>query len=143
MNENDMDKVRENLWIGNEEAAANIEALKKAGITAVLNVAWDVNDPVLENKETGMGDFSIRQIKVALRDHSDNKPYMKDIAVNTLKYLLLNDEKVLVHCAAGISRSAYVAVRATAELEGKSLGMIFSEFNEKRPQIVLGPLFTI
>lgn len=128
-----MDKIRENIFLGNAEDVAE-ETLKENGITTVLNVAFEINDPQRDYKE-------IKQIKVGLGDAMDNSPVMRDLAVSVLKALVFNQEKVLVHCAVGASRSAYVVVKAIAEIEGRPNGEVLDEVRGIRPIVIYGPLF--
>ena len=128
-----MDKIREHLWVGNMEAVEE-ENLRENGITAVLNVAYEINDPARDYKE-------VKQIKVGLGDAFDNSSVMKEIAVNTLKTLLYNGENVLVHCAVGASRSVFVVVKAIAQMEDKANHDVLDEVQKIRPIAMYGPLF--
>ncbi len=129
-----MNQITEHVWIGNVEDAAGGDALKAAGITKVLNCAFEiiVNYPA----ESG-----ITGIKFGMTDDMNNPPHIKMLAVETLKGLIRNGDKVLVHCAVGASRSVYVVTRALAEIEDKTYGQKFKEVQEKRPIAMYGPLF--
>lgn len=97
-----MDKIRNNLYIGNShDAQHNKPALKAAGVTAILNVAKD-----LTNKTTTHNEFVM--CKVGLIDGNGNNPTMAASAVMILKSLLEEGHTVLVHCHEGKSRSVAV-----------------------------------
>lgn len=128
-----MNKIRENLYLGSWRSATP-EELEKQGITAVVNVAFDVPP-----KDYHPDKF--RVVFFNLGDYQNNKPYMKDLAVQTLKAMLYSGEKVLVHCVVGASRSVYVVVRALAEIEGKTYQEMFDEVKKLRLQALYGPLF--
>lgn len=128
-------KLRDNLYISGSEAAHDLGRLNEDGITAVLNVAYEINDPPTLPQD-------IFQIKVGLTDDDKNIPYTKRLAVETLKVLMLKGEKVLVHCAVGQSRSPYVAAKAVAGLENKTVGEVFNEMKELAPFVVWSPLFS-
>ena len=91
----DMDKITNNIWIGNIASANNINNLKSLGIKKILTVME--NNPPKYNKED---DLIQRIIKV--EDSPDQ---------NVIKYFgecinfLNGEENALVHCMGGSSRS--------------------------------------
>ena len=97
---NDMDQITDNLWLGNYEAANNIDNLKKEGIKKILCV-MDFSAPEYKEEDK----FNQKIIKIV------------DIPTqNILKYLgeclnfIKGEEKILVHCMAGASRSASIVI---------------------------------
>lgn len=88
------------LAIGNESDAANESLLIDSGITAVLNVAAEVMPPHYQS--------DIISAKVGLIDGPGNYPSLYTVAIQMLETLLTEGEIVLVHCAAGISRSPFI-----------------------------------
>lgn len=130
-----MNQIRDNIWLSG--ANYTTEQLVENKITAILNVAFDVND----NFQTDMPPEVLSHVKVGLGDYALNKPYMKELAVMALKLMLMNRETVLVHCAAGVSRSVWVLCKALGDLEGKNPRQILEEVQEKRPAALYGPLF--
>ena len=88
------------IFIGNKEEASNLEFLKELGITAILNVANDLNDPIYDNIVT---------TKVGLRD--DFWP-LNDVylAATVLDKLVKQNHKVFVHCHEGKCRSPFVVI---------------------------------
>ena len=97
----DLNQIDDNLWLGNCIAAMNIQELQKRGITKILTV---MDGEVVEdsNKEDG---YIHKVIKI--RDTESE---------NIIKYFgeclnFINGfENVLVHCAAGASRSATIVI---------------------------------
>lgn len=120
-----MNKLRERLFVGNYKDASDIEDLKRHGITAVLNVAFEVVDPIYSPKE-------IFYIKIGLLDSADNKHYRKQLAIDTLILLLEEKETVLIHCSAGVSRSVFIASLALASIEKRDPHDIFEEIRKER-----------
>jgi len=98
-----MNRLNSQLWLGSCEDAANLDALKSAGITAVLNMTKEPDPPaVLANlaylqldQDDGVA-MPVTQILLGL--------IWLDNMVNDLNGV------VLIHCAAGISRTAAMAI---------------------------------
>lgn len=128
-------KIRDNVFLSGMNESSDLQQLKDSGITALLNVAHEVNDP--NNWERS----EFRMCKVGMTDNVENPPYLKELAVSTLKNLLLNGEKVLCHCAAGASRSVWVICKTLGDLEGKDPRHILEEIQTINPFATYGPLF--
>lgn len=127
-------KIRDNLFITDYQIPHEIDFIKENHITAVLNVAFEVNDP--EYIPT-----AVRAVKIFLGDYGDNKPYMKEIAIDTLVKMLQNKEVVIVHCNAGMSRSVYVTCHTLARIEKKLPMDVFKEVITQHPFALVGPLW--
>lgn len=123
-----MNKIRDNIYLSGWSEPANIQELKANGITAVLNLALDVHDPDFFGE-------GITNVKVALGDCNYNKPYLKKFAVDVLEKLLDAGEVVLVHCAAGASRSPYIIGKYLERKEGRDNHDIMQELHQLRPQV--------
>merc|ERR1711991_649816 len=125
-----MNKVAPGLWVGNQHAAGDLATLAKEGITAVLNVAWDLDIAYPSSAYTGnMEDFNehldnLQYAKVGLVDGDGKPPGSLAAAVLALSTFLnpregLDDKDkttfpqpvnaVLLHCHSGQSRSVTVA----------------------------------
>ena len=130
-----MNEIRPGLFIGTMEEATDLEFLRLNKITAVLNVAHGVNDPVIARGE------DIANVKIGLGDTSHNKPYLKELAVYALKMMLAADERILVHCRLGISRAVWVVCRTLADFENRDPNEVFGEVMDKRTGARHGPLF--
>ena len=129
-----MKQLRDNLWIGNIDSPQNPEILKQNGITAILNVAFNVTNP-----QYNPADF--RMVQINLDDDSDNPFYLLRLTIDTLKIMWQEKEKVLVHCQLGKSRSTWVICQTIAELEKREIDDVLKEIQEKYPEAIKGPLF--
>ncbi|KAM9365636.1 dual specificity protein phosphatase 13A [Pholidichthys leucotaenia] len=100
-----VDEVWPNLYIGNVAVAQNRKTLHKLSITHVLNAA--------HSKQGSIGNQSFYGstcvyfgIPAEDSDHFDLSQYFKAAADFIHKALRCKEEKVLVHCIMGVSRSA-------------------------------------
>lgn len=133
-----MIKFRDNVYVGgmaDVEGKAAADIINAEGITAILNVSYEMQDPP-------MYPSAIRQVKIGMSDNNENKQYMKDLAVYVMEKMMDEGEKVLVHCAAGLSRSVFVAVMAVANRENKEPHDVFDELQMEHAWAMYGPLFT-
>ena len=92
-----MDKIAERLYLGNLKGASNYQALKSSGITHILQVAAGI-EPFFPK------DF---KYKVILISDTSSSSLLRHFpaAISFIKEGMAKGG-VLVHCYAGISRSA-------------------------------------
>jgi protein-tyrosine phosphatase len=119
-----MDFIVENIAIGSYEDAIDIRNLQSHEITAVLNVAREVNHYYPP---------SILRLQIPLDDGEPIKREHLKLAINFLKSAS-SERKVLVHCLAGISRSTAIVMCYLHEARGMSLDDAFSFIKAKRSQ---------
>ena len=96
----DINKIEDNLWLGNSFAAGNIWDLKEKGIKKILSIM--TVPPNNYNKEDG---FNQKIIEIDDMNHQNIIQYFGE-CLNFIK----GDDKILVHCAAGASRSATIVI---------------------------------
>ncbi|MEK6881265.1 MAG: dual specificity protein phosphatase family protein [Nanoarchaeota archaeon] len=123
-------QLTENLFLSGKDEVLDMEKLKEFNITAILNVAYQVNDPEYK-------DFLM--VKIGLHEFSPNPDFFKDLAIIVLSTLIDNGYKVLVHCHAGAHRSPYIAFRYLAEKQNKTIDQIYQEMMPKIPWGIIYP----
>lgn len=124
-----------NIFVSGRDEVFQKETLQSLGITAIFNVAEELDDPQYSPLE-------FTQIKIGFSDNDKNPGWLKNLGMLTLRSLLDNGKKVLIHCMGGASRSPYFAVRYIAETEHRTIEAVYQEFIATLPpgQITVSPL---
>ena len=117
-----IDKIVENVWLGNYISSLNIKALKDKCITKIL-VITDRKIPEY-NKEDG---FNHLVFKVADFSSQNIIQYFGE-CLNFIK----GEEKVLVHSISGSSRSASIIIAYIIGLNKMTFEEAFQFVKEKR-----------
>ena len=97
-----MNQIEENLYLGSLEAARNKELLQERGITHILSLLDDFR------RIQRFEGFEYMQIEMPDAPNANilrHVPQALSFISNSLK-----QGKVLVHCAAGVSRSASIVI---------------------------------
>lgn len=95
-------KILDDLYLGSEWNASNLEELHTNGITHILNVTREIDNFF-------PGEFKYKNIRVYDEESTDLLRYFDD----TFKFIsqaTKDKGKVLVHCKMGISRSATIVI---------------------------------
>jgi hypothetical protein len=127
-----MDFVTDGIAIGGRTDAADYQRLRGNGITAVLNVAWDL-DIVYPSRSVGASVFALEYQKVGLIDGPGNRPETLMAAVWMLGQLAERHDRILVHCHAGVSRSTTVTALHLATTNGESFRECLNRVRERHP----------
>jgi protein-tyrosine phosphatase len=126
-----MNQILDNLWIGDSDSARNLDALKREGITAVLNCAFDL-DVVHPYRENSLRFEEIEYYKCGVPDSSEASAHMLAAAVLILNDLLKRGHRVLVHCHAGRSRSVTVTAAYLAKWKATSIELQIKRIEDIR-----------
>ncbi|CAD8077261.1 unnamed protein product [Paramecium sonneborni] len=113
------------LWLGDYESALNYEFLKSKGIRTVITVAAGLN-----LKYEGIVHHKIEILDI----ESTNISQYFQIANDWIERGF-NIGGVLVHCMAGISRSAAIVIAYLIEKKKMTYYQAFTFVKSKRPQI--------
>ena len=123
-------QLTNNLYLSGENEVLNLDKLRELGINALLNVGYEVTNPIYKDLLT---------IKIGLHEFQPNPDFLKALAVISLSTLIDNGYKVLVHCHAGAHRSPYIAFRYLAEKNNKTIDEVYCEMKPKIPWGIVYP----
>lgn len=120
----DMDEIINNLYLGSLHAGSNGAELRKQGITRVINLSY-VSYPEYEG-------ITYKTINLYDSPSADIGIYF-DECVAFIDDALSKNEKILVHCYAGISRSSSIVLAYLMKRYNYSLKEAVEIVKKKRP----------
>ena len=120
---NDIDEIIDNLYLGNFSASENIQQLKDLGIKKVLSVV-DFNDFPNYKDEN----IIHKSVEVSDFDYQNIIQYFGE-CLNFIK----GEEKILVHCMAGASRSATIVIAYLMWIQKMKFDDALNFVKSKRP----------
>jgi hypothetical protein len=113
------------MWLGSGRDASDLEMLVEHKITHILNVADDVPNYF-------PGRFTYRNLNVADFGSDPGISRVFESAFEFIQHVQSCNGRVLIHCAAGVNRSATVVVASIMHFHGKSLREAFEFVLKKR-----------
>lgn len=116
-----------NLWIGSERDSANQAAAERYGITLVVNATCNLPERVR----------GVSHIRVPVDDTPDDANVMLSYLMGVVRHIdthLLRGGGVLVHCYAGISRSATVVAAYLMFREGLTPAQAIARVRQAKPE---------
>ncbi|XP_015832988.1 dual specificity protein phosphatase 10 isoform X2 [Tribolium castaneum] len=116
------------LYLGNSKNAADLSCLQDLGTTCVLNVT-----PQLAGYHETCG-ITYKQIPATDNGHQNLKQYFEE-AFEFIEEARNNGLRVLVHCQAGISRSATIAIAYIMKYKQMSMVEAYKLVKACRPII--------
>ena len=122
-----MSEIIDSLYIGSFADAKSKKFLQQSRITHVLSAAWELN-PAFP------GQYEYLHIKMSDKPTFDLNLHL-DCALEFIHNALNNDGRVLVHCYAGISRSASIVVAYLIRYNSLTLAEALSLCKQKRTQV--------
>ncbi|KAK2561530.1 Dual specificity protein phosphatase 7 [Acropora cervicornis] len=117
------------LYLGNEEGAADEALIDRLSIKYILNLT-----PRCPNFFSQRSDMHYKQIKINDSNQEDIEQHF-DEAIQFIDEAREQGSGVLVHCHAGVSRSATVTVAYIMRKEGMCLTEAYKFVKELRPVI--------
>jgi len=116
------------LFLGSESDVADKDLMSDKKITSVLNVSLSCARP------DHLDDLHFKRIAVKDNYQENISPFL-DEAIQFIELARENDERVLVHCVAGVSRSATVAIAYVMHYLRLPFEEAYRFVKEKRPTI--------
>ena len=124
------DWIYDNLYVGDFDSILNQNEAKEEGITAIVRL-----DLASREKYKWGKDFTVLDAAFA-----DTKSIPDGIIPKVTKFIyqqIENEETVLVHCAAGMSRSVSLAMAYLIEYESMSLAEAFVQYVKVAHKLIL------
>ncbi|KAL7991578.1 hypothetical protein Chor_015834 [Crotalus horridus] len=115
------------LLLGSQDAAHDLETMKKYKVTHVLNVAYGVENAF-------PNDFTYKTIPILDLPETDITSCFPE-CFEFIEQIKLKGGVVLVHCNAGVSRAAAIIIGFLMYSEGLNFAMAFSVVKNARPAI--------
>ena len=122
---NPMDEVVPGVWIGTADAARNEELLEDNRISTILNMASECS---YQNPSR-----NIRVVRIGIDDGCMTSVGVFEKAADILRDAVNAGDNVLVHCAAGVSRSCTAVISYLMLYKGWGLSECLEEIREHRP----------
>jgi len=120
-------EICKGVWIGNFASATNKYELQRLGITHIVVAAYGL-------WEVYPGDFKYKRIDVIDSNYSSMTKYFADVA-DYIHELVTSERKVLVHCVAGVSRSATLVAAYLILTQGYTADDAVTVIRRSRPQV--------
>jgi len=128
-----MQEILQGLYLGDYQAAGDLDALKQAGITHILIAAEECSARFPEQ-------FTYKKVPIA-DSLQTNLGTCMEAAVEYVREALGSGGKVLVHCTAGVSRSASLVIAFVMQEKQWGVAQTLSWVREKRPIVAPNPAF--
>jgi dual specificity MAP kinase phosphatase len=122
-----MSQITENIFLGDRRHSESLEWLKKNGITHIVNCAIE-----LENVYSQ--DFTY--LNLDLIDHVEQSIFPAVHEAYVFIYTAItknNNNKILIHCHAGISRSSTVVIYYVMQTRSFSFMAAYNFVKDKHP----------
>lgn len=121
------------LLLGSQDAAHDLELLRKHKVTHILNVAYGVENAFLS-------EFTYKTISILDVPETNILSYFPE-CFEFIEQAKLKDGVVLVHCNAGVSRAAAIVIGFLMSSEEIEFTSAFSLVKDARPSICPNPGF--
>ena len=122
----EMNEIIPNLFLSGENYADDKPTHDVFNIRSIINVTEEITNPFEEDPEYTYLTFKLRDIP------GENIYKCFDVAVEFITTQLANGKPVLVHCAAGVSRSATIIMAYIMKIKKLSANKAYQFVKNKR-----------
>ncbi|XP_043940086.1 dual specificity protein phosphatase 14-like [Protopterus annectens] len=122
-----MNQITPCLYLGNANAASSRRLLAAKGINCVINASLEVPNPILPNVD-------YFRVLVADLPHAHLSEYFDSVA-DRIHQVEKRNGRTLVHCVAGVSRSAALCIAYLMKYEQMTLREAHHWVKSRRPII--------
>jgi len=129
---NAADRVHTNIWIGSADCAEDKAFLGSNGINVILNMAAECTYSNAYRH--------VRVVRIGIDDAKLTNVGIFEKAADVIKDAVRNEENILVHCAAGVSRSATAVIAYLMLYKGLGWHEALEVLRESRPCVSPHPL---
>jgi protein-tyrosine phosphatase len=126
-------KIIDYLYLGSQDAATNKEELIKQNVRHILNVATGISSAF-------PNEFVYHNVEIMDLDEEPITKYFTK-CFEIIQVAISKKEGILVHCNAGVSRSATIVVAYLMFSQRLSYSKAYTLVKEKRPKINPNPGF--
>lgn len=128
-----MHRINENIYLGDVTGASNKFMLKRNNITHILTVAQGIYPKF-------RGQFNYKLINILDSPSANLKKFWPE-CISFIKQAIQSGGNILVHCFAGVSRSASTVIAYLMQEEGLTYQQAFKHCKACRPFINPNPGF--
>jgi len=123
----DANLITDDIWVGSRDAAEDIETLQKLKFSAILNVS-------LDNTLFSYYSPSWKLLHLPLYDGEKIPQQILREAVNFLLLTVQEGRRILLHCAAGVSRSVSIMGAYLMKIKGMTPPLAINFIMERLPE---------
>jgi protein tyrosine phosphatase (PTP) superfamily phosphohydrolase (DUF442 family) len=124
--------VTPDILLGGFIVASDVDALRKQGIGAVVNVSRELPDPAAQLVAAGIGYLRVPCWDMFAPDLAEASKGVEFIAAS-----IRAGKPVYVHCASGVGRSVMLVLCYLVAHEGADADAALAEMVRKRPRVSL------
>jgi protein-tyrosine phosphatase len=121
------DLILPRLWLGNKTAAADPEFLRTVGVTTVFNATKDLPfSPLVQRKYRVPVDDNLQPVEI--KNMAEWSPEIVYKVINEYK----QGSVILIHCYAGMQRSAAIMAMVLIALSGHPASQVMPYIRSRR-----------
>jgi protein tyrosine phosphatase len=121
-------KVHTNVFVGNFGSASNLKMLELNKIKNIVVAAYGLWEMFPKK-------FNYKRVDVVDSEYDSLSPHFEEISKFIYEAAVVRNENVLIHCVAGVSRSAAIVIAYLILQHGMHFDEAVHQVKQWRPQI--------